>query len=282
MRLNNEVTKTSLFQSFLESMDWIAKRTWFEGQIGFGSMILNESDIWATIIDSYNPKEIKLPFAVPHLSQQIIVIPRADIPLRTMGASQSKLHQRIGIIKMNFKGNGYRILWGLAENAPISKFIYQILLAHNERLSVNPDHRVLAYCFPQNLETQAMLANDVEAFSQKLYHAHPNLLVWMPDGIACQELIAPLLKTDADSWLPKLKHSSSLIFIGQGYLVSGNTWNDVITILENTEKAAWKLSQWPDHYEFEWPKDYAQNLTKIYGFDTKIEIVNTKQKKVKE
>ncbi|ATZ16192.1 hypothetical protein JN01_0397 [Entomoplasma freundtii] len=264
MKLNNEVTKTSPFKNFLESLTWVADQNWFEGQVGFESAILDESDIWATIMDAYNPHEVTLPLPVPNLSQQMIVVPCDGRPLRSIGRSISKLHQQIGIIQVNFKGTGYRVLWGLSEKVPPTKFLNQILWAHNERLAINPKHRVLAYCFPSNLDAQAFLTNnksdEMNNFNHKLFQAHPNLNLWLPNGVRLQTLKEPFVVSAPNTWTDNLAQTSTIIFPGQGVLVAANDWNTAITILVNLDKAAWKLSQWPATFQPRWSKDYVEKL----------------------
>ncbi|WP_026389609.1 class II aldolase/adducin family protein [[Acholeplasma] multilocale] len=237
MRLNSNIKNSTPFYYFFDAVDHIAKKGWLEGNSGSITALLDKEDIYPYFEDYFNPTEYKLDIAVPNLSEQYILVTGKNIPLRNINKFKFKCHRMMGVIKMNFKGDGYKILWGFQDGATPTNYLNMHLLSHNNIIERDKKHRILVHCHPTYLTMKTMTdhTEDEFKFSYELWDAMPHISNWIPQGIRMVENTATV--EDRTIISEKFKETDVVVWRKHGIMVATKSFDDSISYIEIMDKA---------------------------------------------
>ncbi|WP_027062925.1 class II aldolase/adducin family protein [Mesoplasma seiffertii] len=263
MRLNNIIIKSTPLYYFFDCVDYLAKKLWLEGNTGSVTAILDYEDIYPYFEDHYNSKEYKLGYEVPNLSDQYILVTGNNIPLRNLQKFKFKIHKMIGIIRINYKGDGYKILWGFKDNeVEPTRYLELHLKAHNHAISKNEMHRIVTHAHPTNLIMKTMTdhMNDEKVLSYDFWDAMPHIMEFMPQGVGLVDKY--FSKESWDSVAEQFLTKDLIVLKHHGLMAAAKDFDEIIGVYEIIDKAAnisMKVRKEPWAYTPEFLAERAKN-----------------------
>ena len=143
------------------------------------------------------------------------------------------------IIKVDDKGENYKILWGLVEGGrPTSE-----LPSHLMNLEVckkrNPEIRVVYHCHPANtIALTYVLPLDGKVFTREIWEMATECPVVFPDGIGVVPWMVPGGKEIAVATSEIMKKQDVAIWAHHGMFACGTDFDIAFGLMHTVEKAA--------------------------------------------
>ncbi|MFD1860327.1 rhamnulose-1-phosphate aldolase [Aeromicrobium camelliae] len=159
--------------------------------------------------------------------------------------------QHIGVVTLAEDGASYDIVWGYrGERRPTSELPAH-LRGHEERVTVDPDNRVVLHCHPTQLVamTHVHPLDEVE-FTRTLWATNSESILAIPDGVG----LLPWMVCGTDligaESSKKLREASIVVWAYHGVLACGPSIQAAMGVVESVDKAAatWLLSRGPEHH----------------------------------
>ena len=146
----------------------------------------------------------------------------------------------ICIVKIDEKGENYRIVWGLASGGrPTSEFPTHLLNHSVKKDITDGKHRLVMHVHPVNtIALTFVLPQNDKDFTREIWDMMPECAVVFPRGIG----ILPLMLTGsidiARATAEKFKEYDVVVWSMHGIFSSGEDFKSVFSIIETVEKAA--------------------------------------------
>ncbi|MER0122635.1 rhamnulose-1-phosphate aldolase [Streptococcus sp. ZJ93] len=150
----------------------------------------------------------------------------------------------LGLVQISEDGKTADLLWGFADGGkPTSEFPSH-LMSHMERLTVNPEQRVVFHCHPTNLIALT--------FTQELEERHLSRLLWkmqaeslvvFPEGIGVIPYMTPGTREIGQATAKKMREFQAVIWPHHGLFASGVSLDETYGLVEVIEKAAMIYTQ---------------------------------------
>lgn len=144
----------------------------------------------------------------------------------------------IGIVHINEKGDGYRIVWGLNNAKPTSEF-FSHYLNHCVRYKINNENRVIYHAHPANITalTYHLDLTD-KAFTKALWTSETECPVVFPQGVGVVEWMVPGGADIAYATSEKMKEYPAVVWAYHGLFVCGKDFDEAFGLMHTIEKAA--------------------------------------------
>ena len=174
-------------------------------------------------------------FDTAGLEGKAFIVTKSGACFRTM---KKRYEQDLGIIQ--FKKNGYDILWGLDQGRgrPTSELPAHVL-CHRARLADDAGNKIVMHCHPTYLNAMTMIHElDEESFTQTLWRMNSECALVFPEGLA----VLPWMKCGEGPIGPataeKMKDKRVVVWPFHGIFSSGNSISDAIGLIEAIDKNA--------------------------------------------
>ena len=212
-------------------------------------------DMWSKGWDEYNGGNVSCILSDEDLEQlprdepikQVIV---EDIPFDMVGKyiliTASGSHFRnlrdhikrdMGVIRVTEKG--YDIVWGFSENRRPTSELYMHLLAHAQRLAIDPNHRVVVHNHAPNATAYSLISNhNDKSYTLPLWRVLTESIVVFPDGVGILPWELPGTLAIAQHTVEKLRECRLVVWAFHGILATGRDFQDCFGLIETVDKAA--------------------------------------------
>jgi rhamnulose-1-phosphate aldolase len=148
--------------------------------------------------------------------------------------------RNFGLIQIDKDGNGYRILWGLEDNAMPTSELPSHLLNHVARMSVTEGKcKVVYHAHPANITALSYaIPSDAKTLTKILWQSETECAVVFPEGIGILPWMVPG-KTDIAIATSKLvKEFPAVVWSFHGVFCTGSTYDEAFGLMHTIEKAA--------------------------------------------
>ena len=209
---------------------------WNERNGGNISMILDESELVGYLDLTRSLREIPLNVPFPELAGKYFIITGTGKYFKNIKSNPSL---NTGILKMSEKGDKMYLLWGYDDGGTFTSEITLHLGAHQTRLGVDSEHKVVIHAHPTNLISMTHIHEiaDME-FSKSLWGTCTECIVIFPEGVA----VLPWMVSSSDKLgmvsSEKFKEYRVLIWAMHGITVAGISLDEAFGLMETVEKAA--------------------------------------------
>lgn len=149
------------------------------------------------------------------------------------------LDKELGLIKLAENGSGYSVVWGFTTGKEPTSELYTHLLSHSQRLSVDPNHRVIVHNHATNTSAMTFTHELDEAkFTRTLWGLITECLIVFPDGVSVLPWMICGNEAIGQATAQKMAHSRIVIWAYHGILAAGSDLDDAFGLIETVEKAA--------------------------------------------
>lgn len=211
---------------------------WDERNGGNLTLRLDADDIasWRDHFDT-QPRYIPLSQPLPEL---------ANLPFMVTGSGkffrnvQLDPAANLGLIQLDSDGAGYRILWGLHDDALPTSELPAHLLSHRTRMQLTGGRdRVIMHCHATHLIALTyVLENSTEVITRKLWEGSTECLVVFPDGVGIVPWMVPGTDEIGVATAEQMARHALVLWPFHGVFGSGPTLDEAFGLIDTAEKSA--------------------------------------------
>jgi rhamnulose-1-phosphate aldolase len=133
----------------------------------------------------------------------------------------------------------YEILWGLKESETPTSELSTHLMAHQTRLGVDPNHKVIIHTHATHINLMGAVEElNEKEISKMIWKLNTENIIILPEGIGIIPWEIPGNKKIGVNTSRKLKDFRIVMWPLHGVVASGTTLDDTFGLIETVEKAA--------------------------------------------
>ena len=211
---------------------------WDERNGGNLTLRLDEADVAPYEADFYaTPRYIALSQPMLVLANQSFIVTGSGKFFRNV---QLDPVASLGVVKVDSDGAGYRILWGLTDDAVPTSELPAHFLSHSERISVTGGKdRVIMHCHATNLIALTyVLENNSDFLTRKLWEGSTECLVVFPDGVGTLPWMVPGTDEIGQATAQQMRKHSLVLWPFHGVFGSAPTLDETFGLIDTAEKSA--------------------------------------------
>ncbi|MBP5298196.1 MAG: rhamnulose-1-phosphate aldolase [Lachnospiraceae bacterium] len=146
----------------------------------------------------------------------------------------------IGIISVDDKGENYKVLWGLKNNArPTSELPTHLMNHEVKKLSTDGKYRVIYHAHPVNLIALTfVLPLEDRVFTRELWETMTECPVIFPSGVGVVPWMVPGGRDIALATVEKMKEYDVAVWAHHGLFASGEDFDLTFGLMHTVEKAS--------------------------------------------
>ncbi|WP_435946796.1 rhamnulose-1-phosphate aldolase [Dryocola sp. BD586] len=227
---------------FVEGMIKATSDAWLKGwderNGGNITLRLSEEDIAPYQADFYaEPRYIALSQPMPELAGTPFIVTGSGKFFRNVQLDPAA---NIGVVKVDSRGTGYHILWGLENEAVPTSELASHFQSHCVRMKATGGRdRVIMHCHATNLIALTyVLENDSDIITRKLWEGSTECLVVFPDGVGILPWMVPGTDEIGTATAGKMQKHSLVLWPFHGVFGSGPTLDEAFGLIDTAEKSA--------------------------------------------
>ncbi|GFP74863.1 rhamnulose-1-phosphate aldolase [Clostridium fungisolvens] len=181
----------------------------------------------------YTPIGIK----VENLANEIFLVTGSGKFIRNVSVC---LEENVGLIKIDEKGENYKIVWGLVNGARPTSELPSHLNSHSiKKAATNGKHRVIMHSHTTNLIALTfVLPLDGQVFTRELWEMATECPVVFPSGIGVVPWMVPGGAEIAEATGELMKSHDIVIWAHHGTFCSGEDLDLTFGLMDTVEKSA--------------------------------------------
>lgn len=150
------------------------------------------------------------------------------------------LEENAGIIKIDEKGENYKVVWGLLNGAKPTSELPSHLMSHSIKVDeTNGAHRVIMHSHTTNtIALTFVLPLDGAVFTRELWEMATECPVVFPSGIGVVPWMVPGGADIAEETGKLMKYHDVVIWAHHGMFCSGETLDLTFGLMDTVEKSA--------------------------------------------
>ncbi len=209
---------------------------WHERNGGNLSYRMSEEDVKACMGLLKGERKFSLPKPIKEVAGAYFMVTGTGRYLRNVTLDPEHSY---GIIKIDDKGEGYQILWGLEDGKPTSELPTH-LLNHAVRYQATKGKcRVIYHAHPANITALTYtIEPDAKKLSRILWQSETECAVVFPEGIGIVPWMVPGGTEIADATAILIKEYPAVVWAFHGVFASGSTFDEAFGLMHTIEKAA--------------------------------------------
>ncbi|WP_310606555.1 rhamnulose-1-phosphate aldolase [Buttiauxella brennerae] len=227
---------------FVEGMIKATSDAWLKGwderNGGNITMRLDEADITPFQADFHPaPRYIALSQPMPELANTPFIVTGSGKFFRNVQLDPAA---NIGVVKVDNRGTGYHILWGLENEAVPTSELASHFQSHSVRIkTTGGKDRVIMHCHATNLIALTyVLENTTDVITRKLWEGSTECLVVFPDGVGILPWMVPGTDEIGTATAGEMTKHSLVLWPFHGVFGSGPTLDDAFGLIDTAEKSA--------------------------------------------
>ncbi|EHI99219.1 Rhamnulose-1-phosphate aldolase [Clostridium sp. DL-VIII] len=227
---------------FIENFKKITEDAWLKGwhEINGGNITyrLTEEEVDG-IKEFINEDSAYTPIGVTveNLANEYFLVTGSGKFIRNMTIS---LGENAGIVKIDEKGENYKIVWGLVNGAKPTSELPSHLMSHAIKVEkTNGTHRAIMHSHATNtIALTFILPLDGVVFTRELWEMATECPVVFPDGIGIVPWMVPGGGAIAEATGKLMNDHDVVIWAHHGMLCSGETLDLTFGLMDTVEKSA--------------------------------------------
>lgn len=211
---------------------------WDERNGGNVSLRLLEEDIVSFKGDFYqNPRHITLTQDISALANQYFIVTGSGKFFRNVVLDPA---DTLAIVKVDEKGKGYYIMWGLINGGIPTSELAAHLQSHIVRMKkTNGKDRVIMHCHATNLIALTyVLELETAVITRLLWEMSTECLVVFPDGVGIVPWMVPGKDEIGYETAIKMQQHALVLWAFHGVFGSGPSLDDTFGLIDTAEKSA--------------------------------------------
>ncbi|GBU08958.1 rhamnulose-1-phosphate aldolase [Gammaproteobacteria bacterium] len=234
----NSIIESWFIKDMIKATSDMWLKGWDERNGGNISLRLDDADIKPYEHEfNIDINEIELTEAVPTLAHHYILVTGSGKFFRNVQIDPAA---NLCVIKINAKGDGYQILWGMVNGGLPTSEIATHLQSHAVRKKVTNDtDRVIMHCHATNLIALTYVLELTAArFTHELWQMSTECLVVFPDGVGVVPWMVPGTDSIGNASALLIEKHSLVIWAFHGVFGAGPNLDDTFGLIDTAEKSA--------------------------------------------
>jgi rhamnulose-1-phosphate aldolase len=227
---------------FVEGMIKATSDAWLKGwderNGGNITLRLDEADITPFQSEFHAaPRYIALSQPMPELANTPFIVTGSGKFFRNVQLDPAA---NIGVVKVDNRGTGYHILWGLENEAVPTSELAAHFQSHSVRIkTTGGKDRVIMHCHATNLIALTyVLENTTDVITRKLWEGSTECLVVFPDGVGILPWMVPGTDEIGTATAGEMQKHSLVLWPFHGVFGSGPTLDEAFGLIDTAEKSA--------------------------------------------
>lgn len=230
--------ETSFLKRFAKLCGDGYRKGWHERNGGNLSYRMNEKEV-NEVRDSLNTSTpwIKIGASVPTLANEYFLVKCTGCYMMNM---ESDPESNCGIIKVDEKGENYRIEWGMkGGNHPTSELPSHLMNLAVVKARTNGKYRIVYHCHPANvIALTFVLPLDNKTWSHKLWEMMTECPIIFPAGVGVVPWMVPGGEEIALATSKLMETYDVAIWAHHGIFVTGETFDSTWGLIDTVDKSA--------------------------------------------
>lgn len=232
------VLDAAFVQGFMRMAGDGWEQGWHERNGGNLTYRIKQEEI-DSVTEGLNPYSHWMPIgtAVPHLAGEYFLVTGSGKFFRNV---QRDPEDSIAIIKLDDKGERYRICWGFVHGGrPTSELPTHLMNHEVKMLATKGKHRVIYHAHPTNLIVLTfVLPLKDEIFTRELWEMATECPVVFPGGMGVVEWMVPGGRDIAIATSERMKTYDAVVWAHHGLFCSGENFDLTFGLMHTIEKSA--------------------------------------------
>lgn len=227
---------------FMQNFKKIANDAWLKGwhERNGGNITYRLTEDEVVAIKGFtNEDSIYIPIGVTvkNLANEYFLITGSGKFIRNISVN---LEENAGIVQIDEKGENYKIVWGLTNNARPTSELHSHLMSHSIKVEkTNGDHRVIMHSHTTNvIALTFVLPLDGKVFTRELWEMATECPVIFPSGIGVVHWMVPGGAAIAEVTGELMNDHDVVIWAHHGMFCSGETLDLTFGLVDTVEKSA--------------------------------------------
>lgn len=145
----------------------------------------------------------------------------------------------LGIIRIKEDGLTAELLWGYEDGGKFTSELPAHLMSHIVRLSIDPKHRIVMHCHPNNILAMTYVLPLIDkTFSKELWQMETECIVVFPEGVGVLPWMLCGTPEIGKATAEKMQEYRLVIWAGHGIYGTGKDLDETFGLIETAEKAA--------------------------------------------
>ena len=145
----------------------------------------------------------------------------------------------LGILRLTDGGDTAELLWGFTDGGKFTSELPAHMMSHAVRLAVDPAHRVIMHCHPNNLLAMTYVHDlDEKAFTRTLWQMETECIIVFPEGVNVLPWMVCGTNEIGEATAEKMKTARLVVWAQHGIYGAGRDLDETFGLIETAEKAA--------------------------------------------
>ena len=145
----------------------------------------------------------------------------------------------LGLVRIAGGGEQAELLWGFTDGSSFTSEMASHMMSHAVRLSVDPAHRIVMHCHPDNLLAMTYVHDlDEREFTRTLWRMESECIVVFPEGVNVLPWMLYGTNEIGMATAEKMRTARLVVWAQHGIYAAGRDLDEAIGLIETVEKAA--------------------------------------------
>ena len=209
---------------------------WDERNGGNISVLLDEAGVCEYAEPARVLRRMPTGFDAPELEGRFVLITGTGKYFKNVKYAPEDC---LGLIRIADGGRTAELIWGLADGGGPTSELPAHLMSHVSRLKVDPEHRVIMHCHPNNLLAMSFVHTlDEREFTRTLWRMCSECIVVFPEGINVLPWMLCGTEEIGRATAEKMLTARLTVWAQHGIYAAGRSLDEAYGLIETAEKAA--------------------------------------------
>jgi rhamnulose-1-phosphate aldolase len=145
----------------------------------------------------------------------------------------------LGLLRLTDGGETAELLWGYTDGGRFTSELPAHMMSHAVRLGIDPEHRVVLHCHPNNLLAMTYVHDlDERAFTRTLWQMETECVFVFPEGVNVLPWMVCGTNEIGEATAEKMKTARLVVWAQHGIYGAGRDLDETFGLIETAEKAA--------------------------------------------
>ena len=232
----DSIYNAPFLKEMMETTANLYRLGWDERNGGNISYLLTEEDVAPFVNEDNVKRTVEMKFDASGLAGKYFIVTGSGKYFKNVNDDPEK---NLGVIRIAQDGRAYEVLWGFEDGGIATSELPTHLMNHMQRLTVDPNHRVIMHCHATNLIAMTFTHSLVEdKLTKTLWEMCTECIVVFPEGVGVIPWIIPGTNKIGEATAEKMKDVRLVVWPHHGIFGAGTTMDETFGLIETAEKAA--------------------------------------------
>ena len=231
-----DILTAPIMVEFIRTLTNMYQHGWDERNGGNVSVLLEESELADYLDLTRVRRAIPTGFAAPELEGKCFLVTGTGKYFKNVQYEPCK---NIGVVRLTEAGTLAELLWGLSDGGSVTSEFPAHMMSHAVRRRLDPEHRVVMHCHPNNLIAMTYVHPlDERELTRTLWQMETECIVVFPDGVNVLPWMVCGTNEIGEATARKMETARLVVWAQHGIYAAGKDLDETFGLIETAEKAA--------------------------------------------